>query len=120
MSETIAVAVQRDIAVSRRCALRVTTVVEFPLAGSGVGRWLRRGARCHARSWGAMTETRLEPAAPRAIRQLVDAVVALCEDPGPDNLERYLAASRALEDSRGAPAGPDSPAHSPIEKETAR
>jgi hypothetical protein len=66
-----------------------------------------------------MTETRLEPPAPTAVRQLVDAVVAFCEDPGPDNLERYLAASRALEDSRLQRAGSDSPAQSP-EKEHAR
>jgi hypothetical protein len=111
---SVAAASRRDIAVSRRCALLLTTVVEFLLAGTGVGRWLRRGARCHARSWGAMTEARLEPPAPTAVRQLVDAVIAFSEDPGPDNLERYLAASRALEDSRGRPP------HSRIAKETAQ
>jgi hypothetical protein len=35
-----------------------------------------------------------------AIREMVDAVVALSEDPRPANVARYLAASRALEDSR--------------------
>jgi hypothetical protein len=111
---SVAAASRRDIAVSRRCALLLTTVVEFLLAGTGVGRWLRRAAHCLPRSWGAMTEARLEPPAPTAVRRLVDAVVAFCEDPGPDNLERYLAASRALEDSRGMPP------HSRIEKETAQ
>jgi hypothetical protein len=33
----------------------------------------------------------------RAVRLFVDAVLAFSDDPGPDNLERYLAASRALE-----------------------
>jgi hypothetical protein len=35
-----------------------------------------------------------------AHRQFVDAVVAFSDDPGPENLERYLAASRLLEESR--------------------
>jgi hypothetical protein len=35
-----------------------------------------------------------------ALRQFVDAVRELSEDPGPANLERYLAASRALEESK--------------------
>jgi hypothetical protein len=35
-----------------------------------------------------------------ALRQFVDAVVAFSDDHGPANLERYLAASRSLEDSR--------------------
>jgi hypothetical protein len=37
------------------------------------------------------------------VRTLVDAVRALSADPAPANVQRYLAASRALEDSRGAP-----------------
>jgi len=37
---------------------------------------------------------------PAALRDFVDAVVALSDDPGPGNLERYLTASRALDDSR--------------------
>ena len=35
-----------------------------------------------------------------ALRQFVDAVVALSDEPGPANLERYLAASRSLEEAR--------------------
>jgi hypothetical protein len=36
----------------------------------------------------------------RALRQFVEAVHGLSEDPGPASLERYLAASRALEESK--------------------
>jgi len=35
-----------------------------------------------------------------AVEQFVDAVIAFSDDPGPANLERYLKASRSLEDSR--------------------
>jgi hypothetical protein len=35
-----------------------------------------------------------------ALRQFVDAVRGFSEDPGPATLERYLAASRALEESK--------------------
>lgn len=38
----------------------------------------------------------------RAVRQFVAAVLAFSDDPGPPNLERYLEASRALEESRRA------------------
>jgi hypothetical protein len=34
----------------------------------------------------------------RALRRFFVAVVAFSDDPGPDNLERYLEASRALEE----------------------
>jgi hypothetical protein len=49
----------------------------------------------------------------RDIREFVDAVLALSDDPGHANLERYLAASRELEDSqrpraRGAQVAPAS------------
>ena len=37
-----------------------------------------------------------------AVREMIEAVVALCGDPCPANVERYLAASRAVEDVRGA------------------
>ena len=39
-------------------------------------------------------------------REFVDAVLALSDDPGPANLERYLAASRELDESQqqAAPA----------------
>jgi len=35
-----------------------------------------------------------------SVRQFVEAVLAFSVDPGPANLERYLAASRSLEESR--------------------
>lgn len=35
-----------------------------------------------------------------AVERFVEAVVAFSDDPGPANLERYLRASRSLEDSR--------------------
>jgi hypothetical protein len=43
---------------------------------------------------------RLAFAEKSAFRQFADAVVAFSDDPGPDGLERYLAASRALEEAR--------------------
>jgi len=46
------------------------------------------------------TPARPLPGERSAHRQLVDAVVAFSDDPGPENLERYLAASRLLEESR--------------------
>jgi hypothetical protein len=48
-----------------------------------------------------MTRARLEPER-RAFRLFGDALLAFSDDPGPDNLERYLAASRGLEESRRA------------------
>lgn len=47
-----------------------------------------------------MTRARLPQAERTALRQFVDAVLAFSKDPGPANLERYLAASRSLEESR--------------------
>jgi hypothetical protein len=47
-----------------------------------------------------MRRAKPEPPHPDAVRKMVAAVVALSEDPGATNVERYLAASRALEDSR--------------------
>jgi hypothetical protein len=47
-----------------------------------------------------MTAARLAPRERIAFRQFVEAVVDLSDDPGPENLERYLAASQALDDSR--------------------
>jgi hypothetical protein len=38
-----------------------------------------------------------EVSEPVAIRRFVDAVLVLLDDPQPDNVERYLVASRALE-----------------------
>jgi hypothetical protein len=49
-----------------------------------------------------MTRDRLAPAEQGAFRQFVDAVLALSDDPEPANVERYLEASRALEESRHA------------------
>jgi hypothetical protein len=47
-----------------------------------------------------MTDGR-PPGTERRVRRLfVDAVLAFSVDPGPDNLIRYLAASRALEEAR--------------------
>ena len=50
---------------------------------------------------------RLEPrsaefpaAEPSAVDRFVEAVRALSDDPRPENVELYLVASRALEDSR--------------------
>jgi hypothetical protein len=37
---------------------------------------------------------------PSGVRRFIDAVLALSDDPKPENVEQYLAASRALEDSR--------------------
>ena len=37
---------------------------------------------------------------PSAVRRFVAAVLAVSEDPQPENVERYLAASRVLEDAR--------------------
>jgi hypothetical protein len=42
----------------------------------------------------------LPPPNPRALRRFVAAVLAVSEDPKPANVQRYLAASRALEESR--------------------
>jgi hypothetical protein len=47
-----------------------------------------------------MTRARLAHAERSALRRFVDAVLAFSKDPGPANLERYLAASRSLEESR--------------------
>ena len=42
----------------------------------------------------------LDPTERDAVRELIDAVHALSEDPRRANVDRYLAASRALEDVR--------------------
>jgi len=58
-----------------------------------------------------MTRARPAPAERIAFQQFADGVLAFSHDPGPTNLERYLAASRALEDSRALAdnsAGPPS------------
>jgi hypothetical protein len=49
-------------------------------------------------------------AAPRssAVRRFVGAVLALSDDPRPENVERYLVASRALERSAREGAAPES------------
>jgi hypothetical protein len=43
---------------------------------------------------------------PRAFRLFSDAVLAFSNDPGPENLERYLAASRTLEELRRSGRSP--------------
>jgi hypothetical protein len=52
-----------------------------------------------------MSTIRLAPPARTPIQELMDAVLALSDDPRPANVERYLAASRALEDSKPSRAG---------------
>jgi hypothetical protein len=47
-----------------------------------------------------MTRARLGPPDQAAVRQFVDAVLALSDNPGPANLQRYLAVSQELEESR--------------------
>jgi hypothetical protein len=47
-----------------------------------------------------MTRVRLASSERSAFRQFVDAVLALSDDPGMANVERYLDASRALEELR--------------------
>jgi len=44
-----------------------------------------------------------DPAQRKALHDFREAVLAFSDDPGPFNLERYLAASRALEESYGRP-----------------
>jgi hypothetical protein len=45
-----------------------------------------------------MPHEHLDPT-PVAVRAFVDAVLALSDDPQPDNVDRYLVASDALEES---------------------
>jgi hypothetical protein len=47
-----------------------------------------------------MRRAGLGPAEQSAVREFVDAVHALSADPGPANLQRYLAVSRELDESR--------------------
>jgi hypothetical protein len=55
--------------------------------------------RLAAREGTEVQREHLEPKA-SAVRAFVDAVLALSDDPQPENVERYLVASHALEDSR--------------------
>jgi hypothetical protein len=58
-----------------------------------------------------MTRARPAPAERIAFRQFADGVLAFSQDPGPTNLDRYLAGSWALEESRAladTSAGPPS------------
>jgi hypothetical protein len=57
--------------------------------------------------------TRRRPTPEQAFRLFADAVAALGDDPGPENLERYLAASRLLEETKRAPR-PTPPARTSI------
>ena len=54
-------------------------------------------------SWAAMQPGSAETL---ARRRFIDAVIAFGEEAGPENLERYLTASRALEDARQRPTPP--------------
>ena len=47
-----------------------------------------------------MSPAGLPEPSPSAVGALVEAVLALSDDPRHENVERYLVASRALEDSR--------------------
>ena len=46
------------------------------------------------------------PVPRRVLREFIDSVQALADDPSPENLGFYLAASRALDDTRRNPAQP--------------
>lgn len=46
----------------------------------------------------------VSPSERRAFARFRDAVIEFSDDPSPDNLVRYLMASRALEESRGGVA----------------
>jgi hypothetical protein len=48
-------------------------------------------------------EREQQPPSLSATRELVEAVFDLFDDPCAANVERYLAASQAVEDSRGCP-----------------
>jgi hypothetical protein len=63
------------------------------LGGGLEDTWLRAGEGAQVK------QEHLDPK-PSAVRAFVDAVLALSDDPQPANVERYLVASHALEDSR--------------------
>jgi hypothetical protein len=67
-----------------------------------------------------MTRDRLGPAEQSAVREFVDAVLALSDDSGPANLERYLAVSRALDESRRPRESPAQVALAPESRARAR
>jgi hypothetical protein len=45
---------------------------------------------------------RIADEGPADVRAFVEAVLALSDDPRPENIDRYLIASRALENSRSS------------------
>ena len=53
-----------------------------------------------------MSRAGLTPPERGALQDFVDAVLALSDNPEPANLERYLAASRSLEESRSGQTPP--------------
>jgi hypothetical protein len=55
-----------------------------------------------------------------AVREFVDAVRALSDDPGAANLERYLAVSRELEELRRPRARPRGRGKRPVRVEAAK
>jgi hypothetical protein len=58
----------------------------------------REDARLRDREGGHVPHEHLDPE-PAAVRAFVDAVLALSDDPRPENVERYLVASEVLEES---------------------
>jgi hypothetical protein len=64
----------------------------------------REDLRLRAREGAQMRLEQLDRHVPApqasAVRRFVGAVLALSDDPRPENVERYLVASGALEDSR--------------------
>ena len=72
-----------------------------PLHGSRPGSDASQPARTKAprRRAAGTSSLRLAPE-PSAARRFIEAVLALSDDPRPENVEEYLVASRALDDSR--------------------
>jgi hypothetical protein len=66
-----------------------------------------------------MTRGGLGQSEQNAVREFVDAVRALSDDPGPANLERYLAVSRELEELRRPRPRSRSRGKRPVRAETA-
>jgi hypothetical protein len=66
----------------------------------------REDARLPAREGAQMLREHLDmlrsiaEEGPADVRVFVEAVLALSDDPRPENIDRYLVASRALEDTR--------------------
>jgi len=89
---------------ARRCSYPQLSDWGSPLERLGGGRAdarLSARERAHVRhEHPDLLRRNAEVHKPSSVRRFVDAVLALSDDPRPDNVERYLVASRALEDSR--------------------